>query len=96
MKTSEEWSKRQKQELLDKIKQQEAEIECLKKLTPQDLINEIESYKEEITQLKTQLEKLKSQQSAQIEVRKWPWLKFRSKIFEPIVTLSGFVAARPI
>ena len=67
MKTSEEWSKRQKQELLDKIRQQEAEIERLKKLTPQDLINEIESYKEEVARLKTQLEKLDSQQNAQIE-----------------------------
>ena len=70
MKTSEEWSKRQKQELLDRIKQQEAEIGCLKKLTPQELVNEIESYKEEVTQLKTQLEKLNSQHNAQIEVRK--------------------------
>ena len=74
---SEEWGKRQKDELLDKIKQQEAEIERLKKLTPQELIDEIESYKEEVTQLKTQLEKLNSQQNAQIEVGKWPWLKVR-------------------
>ena len=74
---SEEWGKRQKQELLDKIKQQEAEIELLKKLTPQELVNEIESYKEEVAWLKTQLEKLNSQQSAQIEVKKWPWSKIR-------------------
>ena len=74
---SEEWGKRQKQELLDKIKQQEAEIKCLKKLTPQELVNEIKSYKKEVAWLKTQLEKLNSQQSAQIEVRKWPWLKVR-------------------
>ena len=74
---SEEWGKRQKQELLDKIKQQEAEIELLKKLTPQELVNEIESYKEEIAWLKTQLEKLNSQQSTQIEVKKWSWSKIR-------------------
>ena len=74
---SEMWSKRQKQELLDKIKQQEAEIERLKKLTPQELINKIESYKEEVAQLETQLEKLNSQQSAQIEVKKWSWMKVR-------------------
>lgn len=84
MKTSEEWSKRQKGELLDKIKeleekikQLEAENKRLKELTPQELINEVESYKEEVTQLKIQLEKSNSQQSAQIEVKKWPWLKIR-------------------
>jgi len=74
---SEEWGRRQKDELLDKTKQQEAEIERLKKLTPQGLINEVESYKEEVIRLKIQLEKSNSQQSAQIEVRKWPWLKIR-------------------
>ena len=35
---SEEWSKRQKQELLHRIKELEAEVERLKKLTPQELI----------------------------------------------------------
>ena len=74
---SEEWSKRQKQELSHRIKELEAEVKRLKKQTPQDLINEIESYKEEVAWLKTQLEKLNSQQNAQIEVRKWPWLKVR-------------------
>ena len=74
---SERRGKEQKQKLLDRIreleeriKQLEAENKQLKELTPQDLINEIESYKEEVTQLKTQLEKLNSQQNAQIEVRK--------------------------
>ena len=68
MEKSEEWSKRQKQELLHRIKELETEVERLKKLTPQELINEVESYKE-VTRLKTQLEKLNSQQSAQIEVK---------------------------
>ena len=77
MEKSEEWSKRQKQELLHRIKELEMEVERLKKLTPQELINEVESYKKEVAQLKTQLEKLNSQQIAQIEVRKWPWLKVR-------------------
>ena len=67
---SEEWSKKQKQELLDRIKELEAEVERLKKLTPQELINEVESYREEVAQLKIQLEKLNSQQSAQIEVKR--------------------------
>jgi ribosomal protein L29 len=58
--------------LLHRIKELEMEVERLKKLTPQELINEVRSYKGEVTQLKTQLEKLNSQQSAQIEVRKWP------------------------
>ena len=77
MEKSEEWSKRQKQELLHRIKELEMEVERLKKLTPQELINEVESYKKEVAQLKTQLEKLNSQQITQIEVRKWPWLKVR-------------------
>jgi len=62
---SEEWGKRQKQELLDRIKELETEVERLKKQTPQALVNEIES-------LKSQLK----QQNAQIEVKepkKWPW-----------------------
>ena len=84
MKTSEEWSKRQKGELLErienlekKIKQLEAENKRLKELIPQELINEVESYKKEVARLKTQLEKLNSQQSTQIEVKRWPWLKIR-------------------
>ena len=77
MEKSEEWSKRQKQELSHRIKELEAEVERLKKQTPQELINEVESYKEEVAQLKIQLEKLNSQQSAQIEVKRWPWLKVR-------------------
>ena len=62
---SEEWSKRQKQELLDWIKQLEEENG---------------NHKEEIKRLKTQLEQLTSQQVAQIEVKetkKWPWLKIK-------------------
>jgi len=63
---SEEWSKRQKQELLDRIKQLEEENG---------------NHKEEIKRLKTQLEQLTSQQVAQIEVKetkKWPWLKIKN------------------
>jgi DNA repair exonuclease SbcCD ATPase subunit len=74
---SEDWHKRQKQELLDRIKELELEVEKMKALTPQELINEIESYKEEVARLRTQLEKLNSQQSTQIEVKRWPWLKIR-------------------
>jgi hypothetical protein len=54
MEKSEEWSKRQKQELLDRIKQLEAENG---------------TYKEEIRRLKVQLEQMSSQQVAQIEVK---------------------------
>jgi hypothetical protein len=64
---SEEWGKRQKQELLDRIKELEAEVERLKKQT--ELVGEIE-------ELKAQLEKFMSQQTAQIEIKepkKWPW-----------------------
>ena len=62
---SEEWSKRQKQELLDQIKQLEKEND---------------NHKEEIKRLKTQLEQLTSQQVAQIEVKetkRWSWLKIK-------------------
>jgi cell shape-determining protein MreC len=51
-------------ELEGKIKQLEAENKRLKELTPQELINEAESYK--VTRLKIQLEKSNSQ----IEVKK--------------------------
>ena len=54
MEKSEEWGKRQKQELLDRIKELEAENG---------------NYKEEIKKLKIQLEQLNSQQVAQIEVK---------------------------
>ena len=63
---SEEWSKRQKQELLDRIKQLEEENG---------------NHKGEIKRLKTQLEQLTSQQVAQIEVKetkRWSWLKIKS------------------
>ena len=62
---SEEWSKRQKQELLDRIKQLEEENG---------------NHKEEIKRLKTQLEQLTSQQVAQTEVKetkRWSWLKIK-------------------
>ena len=58
-----DWHKRQKQELLDRIKQLELENG---------------NYKDKIKKLKTQLEQLTSQQQvAQIEVKKWSWLKIR-------------------
>jgi hypothetical protein len=67
---SEEWGKRQKQELLDRIKELETEVERLKKQTPQELVDEIESYKKEIAELK-KLGQLKeqSEQNVQIEVK---------------------------
>ena len=86
---SEDWHKRQKQELLDKIKQQEAEIikltqkiEQLKTLTPQELVNKLNAYETENEKLKNQLEQLQQngQLTAQIEIKetkKWPWLKIR-------------------
>ena len=86
---SEDWHKRQKQELLDKIKQQEAEIikltqkiEQLKTLTPQELVNKLNAYEAENEKLKNQLEQLQQngQLTAQIEIKetkKWPWLKIR-------------------
>lgn len=58
---SEEWSKKQKQELLDRIKELETEVERLKKQTSQELVKEI-------TELRKQLEQA-NQQLAQIEVK---------------------------
>ena len=75
---SEDWHKRQKQELLDKIKQQEAEIikltqkiEQLKTLTPQELVNKLNAYETENEKLKNQLEQLQQngQLTAQIEIK---------------------------
>ena len=73
MEKSEEWSKRQKQEFLDRIKELEAEVERLKKLTPQTLLDEI-------NELKAQLQESQQRNGqlvAQIEVKRWPWLKIR-------------------
>jgi len=69
---SEEWSKRQKQELLDRIKELEIEVERLKKLTPQGLVDKVTAYEKEISDLKTQLAQLQQQNgqlTAQIEVK---------------------------
>lgn len=69
MKVSEEWSKRQKQELLDRIKELEGENKRLKeqnqKLVPEELTQKIDNYEKEIEKLKKQLEEF---QLAQIEV----------------------------
>jgi len=86
---SEEWGKRQKQELLDKIKQQEAEIikltqkiEQLKTLIPQELVNKLNACEAENEKLKNQLEQLQQngQLTTQIEVKetkRWSWLKIK-------------------
>jgi hypothetical protein len=80
MEKSEEWGKRQKQELLDRIKELEAENKRLKELTPQELIDELNYCREKTKNLEAQLEQLTSQQVAQIEVKepkKWPWLRVK-------------------
>jgi len=61
MKTSEEWGKRQKQELLDKIKKLEEENKQLREE------KKVELYEKEIEELKQQLEKLNSQLIARVE-----------------------------
>ena len=69
---SEEWSKRQKQELLDRIKELETELERMKKLTPQELVDKLNAKEEEINKLKVQLAQLQQQNgqlTAQIEVK---------------------------
>jgi hypothetical protein len=73
---AEDWHKRQKQELLDRIKELETEVERLKKQTPQKLIKEINELKVWLTQLQQQ----NGQLIAQVEVKetkKWSWLKVK-------------------
>jgi len=73
---AEDWHKRQKQELLDRIKELETEVERLKKQTPQKLIKEINELKVWLTQLQKQ----NGQLIAQVEVKetkKWSWLKVK-------------------
>lgn len=62
MRVSEEWGKKQKQELLDRIKELETENKRLKELTPQELVKEVEELKKQLAQLTAQ------QQTAQIEI----------------------------
>ena len=76
LEVAEDWHKRQKQELLDQIKQLEEENKQLKELTPQELLKEINDLKAQLTQLQQQ----NGQLTAQIEIKetkKWPWLKIR-------------------
>lgn len=75
---AEDWHKRQKQELLDRIKGLEAEVERLRKLTPQELVDKLNAKEKEVSELKAQLDKLTSQQTTQIEVKKQhSWLRFK-------------------
>jgi hypothetical protein len=68
LEVSEEWGKRQKQELLDRIKELEEENKRLKELTSHEAFDKLNAKEEEISELKTQLEKLVSQQTAKVEV----------------------------
>ena len=65
LEVTEDWHKRQKQELLDRIKQLEEENKQLKELTPQELLKEINDLKFQLTQLQQQ----NGQLVAQIEVK---------------------------
>ena len=76
LEVAEDWHKRQKQELLDRIKHLEEENKQLKELTPQELIKEINDLKFQLTQLQQQ----NGQLVAQIEVKetkRWSWLKIK-------------------
>jgi DNA repair exonuclease SbcCD ATPase subunit len=64
LEVAEDWHKRQKQELLDRIKELEKENKQLKGLTNQELINELNSCREKIKVLEEQ----NGQLMAQIEV----------------------------
>lgn len=71
---AEDWHKRQKEELLDRIKELETENKKLKELAPQTLIEEIDKLKTQLQQLQEQNGQLK----AQIEVkRQHSWLRLR-------------------
>jgi len=61
---------------LDRIKELETENERLKELTPQELINELNSCREKIKSLEEQ----NGQLMAQIEIKeskRWSWLKVK-------------------
>jgi len=62
LEVSKDWHKRQKKELLDRIKELEAENKRLKELTPHESLDEISKLKQRVKQLEEQLQ-------AQIEVK---------------------------
>ena len=64
MEAFEVYNKKHRQELLDRIKELEAEVERLKKQTPQELVDKLSAKEKEVSELKEQLK----QQTAQIEV----------------------------
>ena len=71
LETAEDWHKKQKQELLDRIKELEAEVERLKNHIPQELLDEINRLKKRVKQSEEQ-----NSQTSQIESKepkKWPW-----------------------
>ena len=73
---AEDWHKRQKQGLLDRIKHLEEENKQLKELTSQELIKGTNDLKFQLTQLQQQ----NGQLVAQIEVKetkRWSWLKIK-------------------
>ena len=72
LEVSEVWNKRQKQELLDRIKRLEEENKRLKDLTPQELLDEIDNLKDKVKQLEEQNNQLTSQVEIK-EPKKWPW-----------------------
>ena len=64
MKVSEEWGKRQKQELLDEIKRLKEEVERLKeqnqKNVPEELVQEVESFKKQLEKANNQLAQIET------------------------------------
>lgn len=55
MEVFEVYNKKHKQELLDRIKELETEVEKLKKQTPQELVKEVEELKKQLEQANQQL-----------------------------------------
>jgi DNA repair exonuclease SbcCD ATPase subunit len=60
LEVAEDWHKRQKQELLDRIKELEAENKRLKEKTPQELLDEISRLKERVRQLEEKNDQLEN------------------------------------
>lgn len=70
MEKSEEWGKRQKQELIDKMEKLKKEKGQSKATDSSSTISELIS---RIEKLEAEVKQLKEQQVAQVEVKKWPW-----------------------
>ena len=77
LEVAENWHKKQKQGLIDRIKTLETEVERLQKQTPQELIKEINELKIQLQQLQQQNGQFNCQVKVK-ETKRWSRLKVKS------------------